>query len=272
MLVNESKGMSLVSRRWKVDIKEMVNDYNFKLNHVHSNSGKCDFCGNKLVYVAVIEGDSMVEANTADKCTKKVYDVGLDCLKLVLGSEWAYFRQAKREIAKLKKIAAAKKRAEKYAVQYKDMIDWFNSLHPEKLKSNYFYLSMYRILTTGERVFTENMESVIRNKMGKISMSVDEYEAKLKNHTEVVLPKIRRLVQTIKELDNITDDISVYDIPKYSAYGFVLDVLAFATKSNRLTAKQVIALNKVRDRYIKIRKQREQLTKKEEIDTSNIPY
>lgn len=269
---HESKGLSLVSRRWKVDIKETVNNYNFKLNHVHGDSGKCDFCGNNLVYVAVIEGDSLVEANTVDKCTKKVYDVGLNCLQLVLGEEWIYFRQAKREIAKLKKEAAKKKRAEKYAVQYKDMIDWFKSLHPEKLKTNYFYLSMYRVLTTGERVFTENMESAIRNKMGKISMSADEYEEKLKHHREVVLPKIRRLVQTIKELDDITDDMSIYDVPKYSAYGFVLDVLAFATKSNRLTPNQVIALNKVRDRYIKKKKQTENVTKGKELDTSKLPY
>ena len=74
---HESKGLSLVSRRWKIDVKETVNNYNFKLHHVHGNKGKCEFCGNNLVYVAVIEGDSLVEANTMDKCTKKVYDVVL---------------------------------------------------------------------------------------------------------------------------------------------------------------------------------------------------
>jgi len=272
MSTNESRGKSLISRRWKLDVKETINNYNFKLHHVHGDSGKCDFCGNNLIYVAVIEGDSMIEANTADKCVKKVYNVGLDCLQLTLGTEWAYYTQVAREIRRLKKIAAMKSRAKKYAVQYKDMLDWFETLHPEQLKKNYFLLSMKVVLTTGERVFTPNMEKAVRNKMGKIKMSANEYDEKLKYHREVVIPKIRKLIERIKKLDNITDDMSIYDAPKYSSYGFVLDVLSFAVKNDVITANQIIALNKTRDRYIKKKKEMESITKGKELDTSNIPY
>jgi hypothetical protein len=265
MSTNESKGKSLISRRWKVDIREMVNDYNFKLNHVHGNDGKCDFCGNNLIYVAVIDGTLLSGGNS-----NKTYNVGLDCLGLVLGKGWAYYNVAKREIAKLKKIAAAKKRAEKYAVKYKDMIDWFNSLHPEQLKKNYFYLSMYRILTTGSRVFTENMESVIRSKMGKIKISKEEYDEKLKHHKEVVLPRLQTLLNLVKEVDGITDEMSIYDLPKYSAYSFVLDVFGDAKRKNRLTPGQIEALNRVHVRYTKRKKGMGE--KRVEINTSDIPY
>ncbi|MHA2367112.1 MAG: hypothetical protein ACXAC7_24380 [Candidatus Hodarchaeales archaeon] len=270
MSTNESKGKSLISRRWHVDVREMVNDYNFKLNHVHGDSGKCEFCGNKLSYVAVIEGNHLTKANTANKNYTKVYDVGLDCLGLVLGKGWAYYNVAKREIAKLKKIAAAKKRAEKYAVEYKDLIDWFNSLHPDQLKKNYFYLSMYRILTTGNRVFTENMESAIRNKMGKIHVSKEEYEEKRKHFEKEVVPKFNNLLNLIKEVDGITDEMSIYDLPKYSSYSFVLSVFDDAKKKNRLTPGQIEALNKAHVRYTKRKKWMGE--KRVEIDTSNIPY
>jgi hypothetical protein len=270
MSTHESKGMSLVSRRWKVDVKETVNNYNFKLHHVHGESGKCDFCGNNLIYVAVIEGDSLIEANTMDKCTKKVYNVGMDCLQLVLGEEWVYYRQAKREIAKLKKEAAAKRRAKKYAVKYKDMFDWFESLHPEQIKKNYFYRSMLHILKTGERVFTPNMEKAIRNKMDKTKISADEYEEKLKHHKEVVIPRIGKLLDLVKEVDNI--DKNTYDIPKWSAFDFVYSVLSNAIERNRLTPGQKDALNKVHVRYTKKKKEMSTVNKGKELDTSNIPY
>ena len=266
----ESRGMSLTSRRWKLDIKETVNNYNFKLHHVHGDSGKCDFCGNNLIYVAVIEGDSLVEANTMDKCTKKVYNVGLDCLQLTLGTEWAYYTQVDREIKRLKKIAATKSRAKKYAVKYKDLIDWFNSLHPEQLKSNSFYVSMYRILTTGERVFTDNMEKAIRNKMGKVRMSVNEYDEKLKHHKDVVIPRIKTLRDLVMEVDGI--ELHTVDIPKFSAFEFVNSVLAFATKVRKITPGQIEGLNKVHIRYTKMKKQKEVLNEKKELDTSSIPY
>jgi len=262
----ESKGMSLTSRRWKLDVKGMVNEYNFKLNHVHGDSGKCDFCGNPLVYVAVIDGD-----NLKDKSTK-TYSIGLDCLQLVLGTEWAYYSQVNREIKRLKKIAAAKSRAKKYAVQYKDLLDWFNSLHPEQLKSNPFYVVMYKILTTGERVFTDNMYRAIRDKMSKVRMSVNEYDEKLKHHKDVVIPRIKTLRALVMEVDGITDAMSIYDTPKYSAYGFVTDVLSFAIKANRITPGQIEGLNKVHVRYTKMKKECSEVANKKELDISSIPY
>ena len=36
-----------------------------------------------------------------------------------------------------------------------------------------------------------------------------------------------------EEVDNITDDMSMYDVSKYSSYSFVLDVLDFAVKSSQ---------------------------------------
>jgi len=272
MSTKESKGMSLVSRRWKVDIKETVNNYNFKLHHVHGNGGKCNFCGNKLVYVATITGDSLLEGNTAHKTTSKVYDVGLDCLQLVLGEEWVYFRQAKREIAKLKKEAAQKKRAEKYATQYKDMIAWFDGLHPEYIKTNKFLSDMFSILTTGRRVFTPKMEKAIRSKMAKIQITAKEYGDKLDHHRNVTIPKIKTLLNLVKEVDGITNDTAYYDIPKWSAYDFVTDVLESATTRNFLSPKQREALNKVHVRYTKKKKEAESVTKRKELDTSNIPY
>ena len=75
---NESKGKSLISRRWKLDVKETVNNFNFKLNHVHGDTGKCDFCGNNLVYVAVIDGEAtltLAHAEESNELTHRYTDV-----------------------------------------------------------------------------------------------------------------------------------------------------------------------------------------------------
>lgn len=262
--VVESKGMSLTSRRWKLDVKGIVNDYNFKLSHVHGDTGKCDFCGNPLVYVAVIDGE-----NLRDKSIK-TYGIGLDCLQLVLGTEWAYYLQVDREIKRLKKIAAAKSRAKKYAVEYKDIIEWLTGFHPEYVKKNLFYRDMIAILTEGKKVFSKNMEKVLRSRMGKIRMSVAEYDEKLKHHKEVVIPRIAKLLDLVKEVDNINEN--TFDIPKYSAFNFVYSVMSSAIERNTLTPGQKDGLNKVYVRYTKMKKERGAMSTKKEVDMSGIPY
>jgi len=74
----------------------------------------------------------------------------------------------------------------------------------------------------------------------------------------------------VMEVDGI--ELHTVDIPKFSAFEFVNSVLAFATKVRKITPGQIEGLNKVHIRYTKMKKQKEVLNEKKELDTSSIPY
>ena len=261
-----SKGASVISKRWKVDVKEMVNKYDFHYHSADHNEYKCEFCGNKLHYVAYIEGSPLTNPDGE----KKRFGIGFDCLTLVFGTSWHGYTQAKREIAYLKKLAAIARRKEKNAVDYADIISWLNSLHPTQISRNKFLKDMKHILETGNKPFSINMESGIRSAMEKIKpLDSANYDAQLKRHKEVVIPNLEKLLDMICEVDNLKPHSYDWEAPKYSSFGFVKNVLAYAKTVDSLSQKQKDALNRVWKRY---EGKKKSIPKKVEIDTSNLPY
>lgn len=247
MSFQNSAGKSKISRRWKVDIKETVNDYDFTLTSSHSNGGKCDFCGNNLKYVAVITGNRL-----DNKIIIQKYNVGFDCLELVFGRNWTDYNKAKSAVKILKAKALAERRKEKYAVKYKDIIDWLNDRHPDFINSNYFLRDMKYILEHGNKEFSKNMESGVRRFMTKpTKLDKDNYEERMKRFRKKTLPKIKKLYDMVCIVDNIPPDVFEYGIPKWSAYKFVRSVYKRASETGFLSPRQKDALNRIHVRYSK---------------------
>lgn len=249
MHYENSNGKSIVSRRWKIDVKETVNEYNFHLQNYHRQGGKCDFCGSNLIYVAEIVGESIVP--TSDDSYKN-YEVGFDCLNLVFGDEWEDHRKADRVLKQMRNEATQERRKEKYADEYADMIEWLNRKHyQEFINANRFLVNMREILTTGSKVFTTLMQNGVRRFMER-SYDAEEYARKLKRHKEVVLPKIKLIYDMVVRMDSIDvieNGNQFRRVPKWSAYNFVSSVYFQARDNNRVSSAQLSALEKVYNRY-----------------------
>jgi hypothetical protein len=236
----QSNGKSVISRRWKTDVKKIVNSYNFVYSAVHVGTEKCDFCGNNLIYIAEIDGNKIVNDDTLANNVK--YSIGFDCLELTLGKTWVHYRAVKREIERLKKEAAEARRVEKNAVDYADLISWLQ----KKNSPNVFFRDMLEVLTKGKRPFTKNMENHVRNAIErekKILPKVNDYQK-----------KFNLLLEMIITLDKI-DVNNLKNVPRWSAYTFVSDVANRFKDTGFLSVKQKEALNKVFVRYNKRMKQ-----------------
>jgi len=255
---HQSKGKSIVSRRWKLDVRDVVNNYDFGFIDAHAKGGKCELCGNSLTYVAVIGGNHLHESNNYKK-----YSVGFDCLQLVFGRDWNDYRKAKYAIDQLKKEAARQRRIVDYAVRYDDIIDWLNEWS-EYVESNWFLRSMKDVLLSGSKVFTVNMEGSVRTQMEKSVYSADEYTKKLKHHKEHVLPRLKLLYDLVCRVDKITPG-TLTEFNDKSNYAFVNSVYYKAKKYNKISPSQLEWMNKLYDRYT----EREQNVV---VDTSDIPF
>jgi len=247
---------SNVSKRWHTDIKELAGKYDFKLNecydslHRHNKATKCEFCGNNLQYVAVIDGFGSA-SDTIGKAIK--HEIGMDCLTLVLGTRWAGYNSASTSIKQLKEDAAASRRKAEYAIKYKNLIDWTNGLPENYLSANSFVRDMKAILDTGSRPFTINMVNAlvrVRDRFMTKHGDVSKFGDHLKHFTEVTIPKIKMILDLVCKVDGITHPAA----PRFSAYWFVLSVYNGAVNKNIFTQKQADALNKV---YVKYKKRLE---------------
>lgn len=245
---SHSNGKSVVSRRWKLDIREIVNDYDFSLVGAHGNGGKCDLCGNPLTYVAVIEGNEL----SGNKSRR--HEVGFDCLELVFGRNWKHHSRAKNTIKGLKKQAAIERRKEKNKTDFADIINWFDNLHPDFVNSNRFLKNMKDILESGEKPFTSGMESAVRNWMKRKNYSKSEYQKKLDHFENVTIPKIEKVYNLVCEVDKITPGTDPESTPRWSAYRFVKSVYYQAVHLKKATPAQIGGLESIFSRYMNKKK------------------
>lgn len=242
-----SQGKSIISRRWKINIRDIVNDYDFSLLNSHSNGGKCDFCGNNLTYVAVVEGK---EINGNSNCR---HEVGFDCLELVFGNTWKHYNQAMSSFKDMKKQAAIERRIEKNKIDFADIITWMKDRHPDFIKTNRFLNNMNQILETGEKPFTPSMESGVRRWMvGRTFSDKNEYDKRLKHFETVTIPKIEKVYHLVCNVDNIDHGTDPYTV-RSSAYRFVLSVYQQALWEKRASPNQLSALENIFNRYVKIK-------------------
>ena len=103
-----------------------------------------------------------------------------------------------------------------------------------------FVMSMYNVLNSGERPFTEKMyysvQKIIRNSTPD----------KLKKKEEKINSIVGKLMM-VKEMIEVVDGGRI--ATGYSAYGFIMDIKDQAEKRMGLSRKQMEAVNKVYKKY-----------------------
>lgn len=276
--MTQSNGKSQLSTRWNADIKATINEYNFKLEGTFdsiltSNARhKCEFCGQPLRYVANIIGhllntsNSQVLGRVGGKRVlpnNQFYKIGLDCLGLVLGTSWAGYNEAQRQIKVLKTEAAIRARKEKYSERYSKMILWLKDV--VELTNNSFLSGMLRILTTGSTVFSPKMEDAVK----KCARNKDKFDVtKLRKHSirvQDILANIQGLIEMIKEGDVISEGDT------NNTLIFVESVYKWVNEKNYITEKQSAGLKKVRSRYV-VRREKWAGLKREYKKRCEIPW
>jgi hypothetical protein len=193
----------------------------------------CEWCGQKLDYVAVIVG---IDNKTKDAM---VHHIGCDCVGKIFGVRWFGYRDASEAKRKLVESAKARSRKEKYAVEYVKYIMWMLSIPPDVMERTHFLKDMYEILTTGCKVFTKGMETVVVRMMADPKFTKVGAE-KLKVQTTDIVNRIDLLLKLIASVDG--DGQS-------GTKSFVTSVRSNVEKWGKLTEGQKNALNKVHVRY-----------------------
>ncbi len=258
----KSDGKSVISKRWHQDIKDTINEYTFDLTKTYyvpeldrSDWSKCEFCGQRHRYVAVIDGTKRYDGTPtiSSGVIHKHYEIGFDCLEMVFGRNWNDFYKAERELKGLKLSAKAADRKQKYSVKYEDMIKWFNDLDSTYLSTNRFLLAMKEILETGRKPFSVNMESGVKRFM-KSEIATPEYLEKLKRFKEVLIPKIKVTLDLVSTFGTSSSD-----------YQYVKSVYEQSINLNKCSSAQLNHLNTIRQRYLN------KPTRTEVIDNS-IPF
>jgi hypothetical protein len=211
-------------------------------SHSFKKTEHCEFCGQSIMYVAII-----IAIDKSDPEKIDFRQIGCDCLGKIFGTTWSGFRDADS----IKKIlvgqAKIRSRKEKYAVKYKHYIDWLNLLPSAILEHKQFLRDMKTVLTTGSKVFSENMEQYLKS----LTTAKDYSQENLKTlgtTVESVIAKLEHLLKLVSDTDK--DNIT----KPWSAYEFVNSVLTQTRNNYRVpTLKQMLSINKVYDRYTKIR-------------------
>lgn len=232
------------SKKWYPAAKQLVKNYDFSLVSVLDNeysdaTKNCQFCGQHLRYVAVIEGT----AKGAPSHLPITQQIGCDCLERVLGTTWKHYSQAMSQYKTLVEAAKVESRKEKNKEKYADHIKWLEETVP--LVKERFLNDMLRILTTGDKVFSPKMEKYLLYYMNNPKyngLKMVQNLSKVPSQKEVT----KGLLDKIVEVDGNRIHESM------SAYGFVLNVLNRIEHQNGLTPKQMEALNKVKARYDKM--------------------
>ena len=259
MIKTMNKRLVENSKRWDDEAKKLVAEYDFDLDHVYSVAHSpidvhgappvknCQFCGQKLWYVAIIIG----KPKFADAKTGIYRQIGCDCLERVLGENWHHYSTAMSQLKTLKEAAAKEARQKKYAEKYPDFIKWLavivtTSLIENKQYNwvNWFIKDMYLILTTGSKIFTPKMEDYLKSLMKDPRYQPAQSTQILKIVT-VEVDKVRKLLDLIEQVDGT----HIYE--SHSAFKFVNSVLNYVIKNNGATQAQLDALNKVYASYKK---------------------
>jgi len=244
------------SKSWRTEVLDVVEDHNFDLREVYDagptfrdDDHQCDFCGTHLRYTAVIEAEDNQDID---------YEVGLDCLEHVMGTGWSHMQDVEREIKNLKEKAKKKRRREEYAEEYGKLINWLETRL--EIENDGFLRDMHEILTTGKKKFTQNM----RNSVMEIVEETDlDFLREKQERVSQWESKVEDLLDTIIEKDAIEiseDAEKEYPKPRYvnigrpwdegrSSYKFVQDVLMYLRRQNRLTEKQMDAMEEVNEDY-----------------------
>lgn len=223
----------------KTSTEKMISNINGSWDiHTH-----CDWCGQKLDYVAVIVG---IEDGT-NKAT--INHIGCDCVGKIFGIRWFGYRNTVEVKKKLIADAKKHKRSAEYPKKYAKELAWLDSLPAFLLNKNTFLVDMKKIMRSGEREVSKNMESYLHALQER-----KEYDPKTfataKQEIDKTLEKLRGIMHLIEEVDAS----SIARNSQWSAYNFVKSIMEkFERYHSPLTKKQMDALNRV---YVKYRDSR----------------
>ena len=103
-----------------------------------------------------------------------------------------------------------------------------------------FVLSMYNVLNSGERPFTDKMYNAV------LKIVRNNTPEKLKKKEEKINTIVGKLMM-VKEMIEVVDGGRI--ATGYSAYGFIMDIKDQAEKRMGLSRKQMEAVNKVYKKY-----------------------
>ena len=201
----------------------------------------CQFCGQKLVYVAVIVGIDRVKRDDVT-----VYQIGCDCVGKIFGTMWYGYRTANDAKKILTEAAKVRRRKEEYATKYAKELAWLNSLPDMLIVRKSFLVDIKKIITTGSREITPKMEKYLR-----VLMHDKELDAKNFAKATILIDTQIEKVQGILRMVEEKDDVNARQT-QYSAYTFVKSVLDRLEQWRRpLTDAQMQGLNSVYIRYTK---------------------
>lgn len=244
------------SRRWHLDVKKLVRDFDFDRDQTYRNheghqpgtvhgqkpAENCQFCGQPIMYVAVIAGRSKFAPETTKH--PKYYQIGFDCLRIVLGENWKDYAWMHREYKAMVDEAAVESRKKRYAVDYAQYIAWIKTLPASLYENRAYNYQNWKIkrfletLTTGCRNFTKQDEAdLLRFMKDKRFDSTQMVETKKLQTVEI--DKVKQLLVRIQEKDKFTS----------KTYEFVNSVLSYIIRWNGATQKQLEALNKIHKQY-----------------------
>lgn len=237
------------STRWKNDVLELVESYDFGLVEVYDagpgfredEECRCDFCGTPLRYTAVVAAESNPDIKR---------EVGLDCLEHAMGSSWSHLQDVERQIENLKEEAKKERRREAYAEEYEEMIKWLEMRL--EISENSFLRDMYEVLTTGESKFSRKMEEAVKDNMEAYDLqALKRKQEKIEEWKD----RVDGLLEEIIEKDAIEfsegGEYSIgrpYDEGRCS-YDFVKDVREYLENNDDLTKRQMEVLNDIAQTY-----------------------
>jgi len=218
----------------------------------------CEWCGQKLDYVAVIVG--LDRNNDAT-----VHHIGCDCVGKIFGIRWYGYRNASNAKKALMDAAKKRRRAVEYPIKYVKELAWLDAVPEFLLVKNSFLVDMKKIMRSGERAVSKKMENYLASIMKRKEYDPKNF-ATAKQEIDKVLDKLRGILHMVEEVDN--EDMRRNS---WSAYNFVKSITESYSQWHRaLTPKQMEALNRV---YVKYRDARlKKTTNQMKGDVNAIPW
>jgi len=270
------------SRKWSNETKNLVNNSKLNLLRVYDNSyiddesldilkshnlGEtchCDFCGQRIKYVSVLEFDKSTVIShfqIGKECMSYLFDYGMK----IEGLDSAKY-QVENAVKKLIKKSTERARAEKYKKELATYITWLDNLDKNFIERNSFLRFINERLRTGNGVINMNM--------------INALEGMIKKYTPISTQNLpTKSAELLAKIDKLLNDIEiVYSNKQNGTYLFVSSVKNFVAKNGNASQKQLNAMNEVFLRIKKMRKeQAERLLKKSfqpepEKSTEYIPF
>jgi predicted Fe-Mo cluster-binding NifX family protein len=206
----------------------------------------CDFCGQRIKYVSVLEFDK--------KSGTSYFQIGRNCMSYLFeyGMKINGLEHARYAIeSAVKKLIAAsseRARAEKYKKEFKKYFVWLDSLDAKFIANNSFLSFIYTRLRTGNGVVTMRM-------MDALDRMITKFNSVNTSHLDETKKKL------LKKIDSLIEEIKIlYDnFEENGTYKFVSSVRSYVDNKGNATTKQLDALNTV---FTRVKKERIELTQK----------